>query len=372
MAKTHEFVQSVKHLHGLKHPVITLFTEQQINDIKRFCCRDDGGVLGMDKTYNLGQFHVTPTVFKDKSVIKRSTKDHPICFGPTFIHQSSTTLSYQSFLHDIADHLTDNEISNLTVGTDEELAFKNAIKSPLRCFHGSTHVLCTRHLKENTNRQMQNNIGYPEAERIEIIDAIFGKNGLTQNTDVDTFEYRHRELERIIEEKVSKVGEKKFMPYFRNKLFPLLKQHVIEPVRNGKITGAWTNNNCESANHILKSATNWKLQDMPKFIDTLYGIVKSEQEEKCRAIRDTGNYRLADRYSHHMTDISYWSTMTEENRQKRTKRFLTDQGKANSNTVVSTDGTRTAQKTPSAGRKPQQVKRKRAERSVTPSAKRRL
>ena len=162
------------------------------------------------------------------------------------------------------------------------------------------------------------------------------------------------------------------MPYFTNKLFPLLKEHVIEPTKDGKITGAWTNNNCESANHILKSATKWKLQDLPQFIETLHRIVKSEQEERCRAIRDTGNYRLSDRYLHHKTDVSFWSTMTEENRQKRTKRFLSDCGKANANTVVSTDGTRTAQRTPSAGRKPHQVKRKRAERSVTPSAKRRL
>ena len=43
-------------------PVITLCTEQQIDDIKRFCCRDDGSVLGMDNTYNLGQFHETSTV----------------------------------------------------------------------------------------------------------------------------------------------------------------------------------------------------------------------------------------------------------------------------------------------------------------------
>ena len=107
-------------------------------------------------------------------------------------------------------------------------------------------------------------------------------------------------------------------------------------------------------------------------IETLHRIVKSEQKERCRAIRDTGNYRLSDRYLHHKTDVSFWSTMTEENIQKRTKRFLSDCGKANANTVVSTDGTRTAQRTPSAGRKPHQVKRKRAERSVTPSAKRRL
>ena len=135
------------------------------------------------------------------------------------------------------------------------------------------------------------------------------------------------------------------MPYFTNKLFPLLKEHVIESTKDGKITGAWTNSNCESANHILKSATKWKLQDLPQFIETLHRIVKSEQKERCLAIRDKGNYRLSDRYLHHKTDVSFWSTMTEENRQKRTKRFLSDCGKANANTVVSTDGTRTAQRT---------------------------
>ena len=175
-------------MNGMKHPVITLFTNQQINDIKRFCCREDAGVLGMDKTYNLGEFQVSPTVYKDTSVKRREgSKDHPICFGPTFIPQSSTTKAYQSFLHDIAGNLTDNDTTNLKVGTDVELAFKNAIK---RCCNSSTHVLCMRHLKENTNRQVQNQIGYPESNRVEVNDATFDKNGIIGHTDVDTFEYR--------------------------------------------------------------------------------------------------------------------------------------------------------------------------------------
>ncbi|KAH3818600.1 hypothetical protein DPMN_120322 [Dreissena polymorpha] len=44
--------------------------------------------------------------------------------------------------------------------------------------------------------------------------------------------------------------------------------------------------------------------------------------------------------------------MTEDARQKRTRRFLNDYGK-NINTV-STDGTRTVQRTPTAGKKPHQ------------------
>ncbi|WAQ94064.1 hypothetical protein MAR_006535 [Mya arenaria] len=123
MTKSGDFVQSVKHMNALKQPTITLFTDQQITDIKRFCCKG-GAVLGMDKTYNLGDFHVTPTVYKDLSVVKRTTQEHPICFGPTYIHTSSTAKTYSSFLHDIAENLAEHEIENLTIGTDEELAMK--------------------------------------------------------------------------------------------------------------------------------------------------------------------------------------------------------------------------------------------------------
>ena len=58
---------------------------------------------------------MSPTVYKDKSVIKRTTNEHPICFGPTFIHQNSSTKAYSCFLHDVADNLSDQEICNLTV-----------------------------------------------------------------------------------------------------------------------------------------------------------------------------------------------------------------------------------------------------------------
>lgn len=172
MTKTHEFVKSVKHINGIQHPLVTLYTEQQIADIKRFCCKEGGGVLGMDKTFNLGEFHVTPTVYKNLSVVRRSTMDHPICFGPTFTHTSSTTKAYCQFMHDIADNLTDTELTNLTIGSDEELAFKSAIT---RCFHGSTHVLCSRHLKQNAEKQMEDQVGYPLIERQVILNNIFGQ-----------------------------------------------------------------------------------------------------------------------------------------------------------------------------------------------------
>ena len=216
---------------------------------------------------------------------------------------------------------------------------------------------------------MQNQVVYPESYRIKVNDDIFGKNGITGKIDIDTFGYRLDKLRKTITEKDNVVGNKKLLPYFENKLLPLLNQHVIGPVRSGKVIVAWTNNNCESANHVFKTATKWKYQDMPKFIEKLYNIVKAEEEEMCRAIRGSGSYQLDDRYKHQLMDVSQWATLSTEAQQKRIKRFLADTGKSNTNTVVSTDGTRTAQKTPSAGRKPGQRKRKCSERSRTPVAK---
>ena len=62
-----------------------------------------------------------------------------------------------------------------------------------------------RIMYRNTNIHMQNSIVYPETERIEVMDAIFGKNGLTQNTDVDTFQHRLQ-----IAQKTDRSGQKGF------------------------------------------------------------------------------------------------------------------------------------------------------------------
>ena len=61
-------------------------------------------------------------------------------------------------------------------------------------------------------RNMQNQVGYPEADRMKIIDDIFGKNGIIGKIDIDTFDYRLNNLRTAITEKDSQVGDKKFMP----------------------------------------------------------------------------------------------------------------------------------------------------------------
>ena len=83
---------------------------------------------------------------------------------------------------------------------------------------------------------------------------------------------------------------------------------------------------------------------MPNFIEKLFKIVKGDEEDRCRAIRQTGSYRLDDKFKHHEMAVSQWAAVSKECQQKRLKRFLTGMGKASSNTVVSTEGNRTVLK----------------------------
>ena len=191
---------------------------------------------------------------------------------------------------------------------------------------------------------------------------LFGENGLTESTDIDTYTARASSIRRVVAEKDMSVTGKPFSNYLETRLMPLLLKHVVEPSIAGKINANWTNNNCESANHVLKSATKWKQSALPEFINSLYDIVRSERKEMCRAIRGMGNYKLADKFTHHYVDIDTWGAMSKEVKEKRETKFLNERGRPCGNQCVSTDGTRVIPFTPNAGKK-KRTEKKKAERT---------
>ena len=311
MAQEYDFVRAVVHVKGIS-PCVILYTEQQIKDIKRFCCKDGGAILGMDKTYNLGDFHVTSFTHKNLSVVNRYTQDHPITFGPTFIHSSSSVKTYATFLHHTADNFTEQELSKLTIGSDDQYAMKASFK---RCFPQSTHVLCTRHLRKNANDYLEDTVGFPIKERKHVLDAIFGENGLTSSTDVDMF---HKRLERIHNYLLARElpnSEKTFRQYLDQRLVPRIHNHVVDPILKGKVQPNWTSNNCESADHILKLATQWRQKSMPDLILQMHSIT-AEHEEVSRAVRGTGNYKLHELFQHYQKSIDAWVDLEAEKKDK--------------------------------------------------------
>ncbi|GFN82620.1 hypothetical protein PoB_000912600 [Plakobranchus ocellatus] len=130
-----------------KTPCIILYTEDQLNDVKRFCCPPlpgDSTVLGIDKTFNLGSVHVMISVYKCLSVKRLRTDDFPVFCGPIFLHGNSDIETFFLFLH----HLSGNLASCAqcpVLGSDGEKALRQAMslafpKSPR---------LAYAHLKKN-------------------------------------------------------------------------------------------------------------------------------------------------------------------------------------------------------------------------------
>jgi hypothetical protein len=65
---------------------VLLFTDQQIYDIQRFCCEYDG-ILGIDITFNNGDFYVTLLTYRHFILKNSRAKQLLVLIGPVWIHQ---------------------------------------------------------------------------------------------------------------------------------------------------------------------------------------------------------------------------------------------------------------------------------------------
>lgn len=109
-----------------KEPVITLYSDEQLIDMKRNCTDKDGSVIGVDRTFNLGRVFVTATSYKNRSVESNKTGQYPVFLGPLCLHYDAEQSTYHKFFSHLRDQLNTDE---LNFGSDDEKALRNAIKT---------------------------------------------------------------------------------------------------------------------------------------------------------------------------------------------------------------------------------------------------
>ena len=80
-------------------PCAILASKQQLdNIIVTYCCQPTQfSVFGVDATFELGDFYVTLTLYKNTSLRNFRTNNPPIFLGPAFIHMERRIQGYQSF-----------------------------------------------------------------------------------------------------------------------------------------------------------------------------------------------------------------------------------------------------------------------------------
>ena len=73
-------------------PMSILCTNAQLLDIEHFCT--DHTVLSVDPTFNLGDFSLTVTSYRNLLFKNYRTKNHPVMIGPMLVHRKKLFRSY--------------------------------------------------------------------------------------------------------------------------------------------------------------------------------------------------------------------------------------------------------------------------------------
>ena len=357
MAATHPFVQNVSYSKD-KIPTVTLYLKEQLHDIRRFCC---GGptttttVLGFDKTFNLGEVHLTIGVFKNLSVINRRTNEHPIFPGPIFLHGNSDFQTYSSFFTHIAASLGDTPASPI-IGSDDEKYLRKSIKS---AFPLANTLICTRHLKTNITDYLKDKVGANAATRTHILQSIFGPQGIVNAEDEITFTHLAENTKTLCNAHCPK-----FSSYLESRILPILQgnlqTHIRTPNTHAKLT-TWTNNNCESINAALKRIVEWKPQQLVDLVHKIYDMVRAQYKELEMSIVGQGDLVLHNSFKKYAVPIHVWCLKNQWQRDNHLRKFLRQPLKLNANFLESTDGECVVLAPGgNGGKKPGQVKRKRA------------
>ena len=212
--------------------------------------------------------------------------------------------------------------------------------------------------QENTRHFLQKRVGTNDRDNNKIMDDIFGKDGLLSTKDAHSFDRTAIQLDTTYLKDAPL-----FATYFSKKLLPQLRDNVHLPqLKNKWLPLKWTNNNCESMNHLIKLSTNWKACRLPDLVDRLHAIVRLQLSEIKRALHNQGNYQLSPRVSFFQVSETMWNTKSLVEQETLFKRLLTYHEKTPTKVITSTDGKLTIPKT-STAKKPGQRKRCRSERA---------
>ena len=169
-----------------------LCNEQQLCDIARFCCDPfEFCILGIDPTFDLGEFSVTPTVYRHLFVQDVQSGRSPLLIGPMLVHYRKQYCSYNYFLSTL-NGLKPQVAAIKAVGTDGE---KNLVEAVLCNFPQASHVRCFRHLQQNIEMHLREQ-QFPPSSIKEYTHDISGWNetngtyheGLVDCPDILSFE----------------------------------------------------------------------------------------------------------------------------------------------------------------------------------------
>lgn len=241
------------------------------------------------------------------------------------------------------------------IGSDQEIALRKAL---MCCFPKATLLLCSNHLKENVRHYLTDNIGCTNTDRIRIQKKIFGTNGLVRSVCEDQFE---RGINNLI---FYFYKYPKFKDYFDSRLKSSLWNYVCVPHAKAKMDTLWTNNNCESLNHILKLTIDWKPQKLPELIEKICNVSTLQMLDLRRALHGEGNYIISSNLDKYLVPKEVWDQKTKDEKRDYLWCFISRKPYNENTKMYDKNKIFSIPKTFGIAKKPYQRKRPRSERAV--------
>ena len=155
-------------------------------------------------------------------------------------------------------------------------------------------MYCSRHCKDNV-RQYMTKLGVDLATRESVLALLFSCTGLAASSDQNTFDQRECEVLQYVRTKNLNLDD-----YFINRIIPKLQQNCQTMWQESWLgKNLWTNNNCESANHLLKLELDWKPVRVSDLVAHLHDMVKLQYKNVARAMCGQGDFHLAEAFCSH-------------------------------------------------------------------------
>jgi hypothetical protein len=206
-------------------------------------------------------------------------------------------------------------------------------------------------LKNNVNDQLKDKVGISSSARKKVSDLIFGPDGIVSAKDI-------LQLECLIDEAKEKIGYTcpDFLSYFNKRIVNILEENFATTQKIG-LCMKWTNNNCESYNHVLKQAVNWKAQQLPSLVEAIHSEIQSQYKEIKRSILGFGDFVLDKQYADFVRSRDAWTRMSIAQQERHLCKFFDKVKELDPRVSRSRDGKRPAM-TPKHGGKKTPSKKK--------------
>ena len=295
-------------------PMCVLCTDNHLCDIERFCTDPARFCpLSVDPTFNLGDFSVTVTSFRNLLIKNQRTGKNPVMIGPMLVHRRKLFTDYHFFASSLVS-LKPSLCDLQAFGTDGEECLYNAFATEFSRAH---HVRCFLHFRDNCKAKLHE-MKVSSDSVLEIIQDILGsflrgKQGLVDACSSEDLRDKLYSMQGRWE-----IIAPGFFWWFLQHKVPVIQSSMLATVRESAGLGSppepFYTNEIESINRVIKQKTSYKSSEWPEFCRLAKELVEDQQSEVEKAVIGVGEYQFCEEFKHLKIPLSKWSSMTKVQR----------------------------------------------------------